>query len=142
MAVCADVRAAGRQAWAVQADVADEAQVAAMFARLDAEAVADAEQALEKSTATRGLLAVQHNEPDLYGYTDEIEDARKAFLAGKDAFLSWDYGLEITKLVMAGYLSSEERRSIDLTDPAVQKKLETYIPLIQQGKGKEVLHLL
>ena len=37
-AVCADVRAAGRQAWAVQADVADEAQVAAMFARLDAEA--------------------------------------------------------------------------------------------------------
>ncbi|MCP5270539.1 MAG: SDR family oxidoreductase [Burkholderiaceae bacterium] len=38
VAVCADVRAAGRQAWAVQADVADEAQVAAMFARLDAEA--------------------------------------------------------------------------------------------------------
>lgn len=37
-AVCADVRAAGRQAWAVQADVADEAQVEAMFARLDAEA--------------------------------------------------------------------------------------------------------
>ena len=37
-AVCADVRAAGRQAWAVQADVADEGQVAAMFARLDAEA--------------------------------------------------------------------------------------------------------
>lgn len=107
-----------------------------------AEAVADAEQALEKSTASRGLLAVQHNEPDLYGYTDEIEDARKAFLAGKNAFLSWDYGLEITKLVMAGYLSAEERRSIDLTDPAVQKKLETYIPLIQQGKGKEVLHLL
>ena len=27
----------------------------------------------------------------------------------------------------------------DLTDPAVQKELETYIPLIQQGKGAEVL---
>lgn len=37
-AVCADVRAAGRRAWALQADVADEAQVEAMFARLDAEA--------------------------------------------------------------------------------------------------------
>lgn len=37
-AVCAEVRAAGRHAWALQADVADEAQVNAMFARLDAEA--------------------------------------------------------------------------------------------------------
>ena len=37
-AVCAEVRAAGRHAWALQADVADEAQVHAMFARLDAEA--------------------------------------------------------------------------------------------------------
>lgn len=36
--VAADVRAAGRRAWTVQADVADEAQVEAMFARLDAEA--------------------------------------------------------------------------------------------------------
>jgi NAD(P)-dependent dehydrogenase (short-subunit alcohol dehydrogenase family) len=37
-AVAADVRAAGRRAWTVQADVADEAQVEAMFKRLDAEA--------------------------------------------------------------------------------------------------------
>jgi len=52
-----------------------------------AEAVADAETALEKATASRGLLTVQPNEPDLYGYVDELEDARSAFLAGKDAFL-------------------------------------------------------
>jgi NAD(P)-dependent dehydrogenase (short-subunit alcohol dehydrogenase family) len=37
-AVAAAVRAAGRRAWTVQADVADEAQVEAMFARLDAQA--------------------------------------------------------------------------------------------------------
>jgi NAD(P)-dependent dehydrogenase (short-subunit alcohol dehydrogenase family) len=36
-AVAADVRAAGRRAFAVQADVADEAQVQAMFTRIDAE---------------------------------------------------------------------------------------------------------
>jgi predicted dehydrogenase len=104
-----------------------------------AEATADAESALEKSTASRGLLAVQHNEADLYGYTDENEDAAAAFLAGKDGFLPWRYGLEITKLVMAGYLSAERKKVIDLTDPAVQQELETYIPLIQQGKGAEVL---
>ena len=34
-AVAADVRAAGRQAWTLQADVADEAQVLAMYAQLD-----------------------------------------------------------------------------------------------------------
>jgi len=49
-----------------------------------AEATANAELALEKSTASRGLLAVQYNEPDLYGYTSEIEDAIQAFRAGRD----------------------------------------------------------
>ncbi len=105
-----------------------------------AEATADAETALEKSTASRGLLAVQHNEPDLYGYTDENEDAARAFLAGKDASLTWDYGLEITKLVMAAYMSSERQKTIDLTDPAIQNELEMFVPLIQQGKGVDVLY--
>jgi len=104
-----------------------------------AEATANAEVALEKSTASRGLLAVQHNEADLYGYTDENEEAAAAFLAGKDGYLPWSYGLEITKLVMAAYLSAERKQVIELTDPAVQKELETYIPLIQQGKGAEIL---
>ncbi len=106
-----------------------------------AEATANAEMALEKATASRGLLAVQHNEADLYGYTDENEDAVQAFLEGRDGFLPWSYGLEITKLVMAAYLSAERKRVIDLTDPAIQKELETYIPLIQQGKGHEILHV-
>jgi predicted dehydrogenase len=106
-----------------------------------AEATADAELALEKATASRGLLAVQYNEADLYGYPDEAEDAARAFLAGKDAFLPWSYGLEITKLVMAAYMSAEKQQVVDLTDPAVQEELETYVPLIQQGRGAEVLHV-
>jgi len=107
-----------------------------------AEATADAETALEKSTATRGLLAVQSNEADLYGYTDENEDAARAFLAGNDALLNWEYGLEITKIIMAGYMSAEKQKTIDLKDPDVLKQLETYIPLIQQGKGAEILHII
>ena len=104
-----------------------------------AEAVADAETALEKATASRGLLTVQPNELDLYGYVDELNDMRDAFMAGKDAFLNWEYGLEITRLVLAGYLSAERRKTIDLTDPAIRKELESYTPLIAQGKGAEVL---
>lgn len=104
-----------------------------------AEATANAEKALEKSTASRGLLAVQHNEADLYGYTDENEDAAAAFLAGKDGSLPWSYGLEITRLVMASYMSAERKKVIDLTDPAALQELETYVPLIQQGRGADLL---
>jgi predicted dehydrogenase len=104
-----------------------------------AEAIKDAEVALEKSTASRGLLAVQYNEPDLYGYTDENLDALHAFAEGRDALLTWSYGLEITRLVMAGYLSAERKRVVDLTDAATIAELENYVPLIQQGRGAEQL---
>ncbi len=105
-----------------------------------AEAIKDAELALEKSTASRGLLAVQYNEPDLYGYTDENAEALEAFTNGRDAMLPWSYGLEITKLVMAAYMSAEKKHVIDLTDEARLRELETYVPLIQQGRGAEQLY--
>jgi predicted dehydrogenase len=96
---------------------------------------ANAELALEKSTASQGLLAVQPNEPDLYGYVDENIDAVRAFAAGRSALLDWDYGREIVRLTMAAYLSAEEGRVIDLTDPATDARLATYVPAIQQGNG-------
>lgn len=104
-----------------------------------AQAVADSETALEKATASRGLLAVQPNEADLYGYVDEMEDAVAAFKQGKDALLNWQYGLEITKLCQAGYMSAEKGRTIDLTDSSVQNELDSYTSLIAQGKGAQVL---
>ncbi len=109
-------------------------------ADIAAQAVADAEAALEKATASRGLIPVQPNEPDLFGYVDEFVDVRKAFLAGKDAFLNWKYGLEITRLCQAAYLSAERQKTIDLTDPAIQKELDSYTSLISQGRGAEVLY--
>lgn len=102
-------------------------------------AASDAELALEKAQATRGLLAVQPNEPDLYGYTDENADAAGAFAAGRSAKLDFDYGLEIVRLVMAAYLSAERRAAVDLTDAKTLELLESYVPRIQQGRGAEVL---
>ena len=104
-----------------------------------AQAIADQESALEKATASSGLLAVQYNEADLYGYTDENQNMLEAFSAGHDAMLSWEYGLEIQRLVMASYLSAERGKTIDLTDAAVLAELDTYIPAIQQGKGLDQL---
>ena len=53
--------------------------------------------------------------------------------------LDFEYGRLITLLVMAGYMAHEKKTTIDLTDPAVLQSLESYVPLIQQGKGAEVL---
>lgn len=106
-----------------------------------AEAVADAEVALEKATASRGLLTVEPNEADLYGYVDELADAAASFAAGKDGLLSFEYGLEITKLCQAAYMAAERGKTIDLTDPKVQEELKTYTSLIAQGRGREILYV-
>lgn len=105
-----------------------------------AEAVADGELALEKSTASRGLLAVHPNEADLYGYVDENDDAVKAFQRGEHALLPFNYGLEINRLVMASYMAAEKKQTIDLTDPKIATELEGFVPLVQQGRGAEILY--
>ncbi len=104
-----------------------------------AAALADTELALEKSQASRGLLTVQPNEADLYGYTDENADAVAAFTHEHAPLLDWHYGLEIVRLTMAAYLSAERRATVDLTDEATLAELDNYVPLIQQGRGGDVL---
>jgi predicted dehydrogenase len=121
-----------------------------------AEGITDTEAALEKTTASRGLLVLQPNEPDLLGYTDENEDAVAAFSgpsqgepskgataglpsSARQPLLDWEYGLEIVRLTMAAYLSAERGRVVDLTDAATQQELESFVPLIQQGRGGVVL---
>lgn len=101
--------------------------------------VEDAELTVEKSQASRGLLAVHPNEADLYGYTDENVDAVSALSHGRPPLLDFDYGVEIVRLTMAAYLSAERRSVVDLIDAKTRQELETYVPLIQQGKGREVL---
>jgi len=104
-----------------------------------AQAVADSELALEKAQASRGALILQPNEPDLYGYVCEWRDALDSFEQGKNAFVDFQYGKLITTLIMAAYMAHEKRQTIDLTSPQVLQELETYVPLIQQGKGSQML---
>ena len=59
----------------------------------------------------------------------------QAFTNKRPALLDWNYGREIVRLTMAAYLSAEEGRTIDLTDPATDTRLATYVPAIQQGHG-------
>lgn len=105
-----------------------------------AEGVADAEKALEKSTASRGLLAVHPNEADLYGYAAEIRDMVQAFSKGEDAMLTFEYGLEITQIVQAAYMAAEQKKTLDLTNDTVKNEIEKYKSLIAQGKGADLLY--
>lgn len=104
-----------------------------------AEAVADSEAALEKSTSTKGLLAIQPNEADLYGYTGELRDAVRSFLEQRDGCLNWKYGLEVSRLVQAAYLSAELRQPVDLTDRSTDDRLENYTSKIARGEGADLL---
>jgi predicted dehydrogenase len=104
-----------------------------------ASAVVDKEIALEKAQASRGALVLQPNEADLYGYVSEWRDAVAAFREGRNAFLDWEYGRAITRLVMAAYLSAEKGMAIDLGDPKVSRDLNSYVPAIQAGEGAKVL---
>jgi len=104
-----------------------------------AESVSNAEAALEKATATRGLMTIQPNEADLYGYVDETRDTARAFMNNKKALLDWEFGLEVTKMVQAGYMAAERKKTIDLTDPDVQKVLKNFQSLVAQGRGSEIL---
>jgi predicted dehydrogenase len=104
-----------------------------------AETILDAESSLEKATASRGLLTIQPNEADLYGYTDENQETIAAFEQGRDGMLPWSYGLEITRLVMAAYMAAEKKVTVDLTNPDTLQELEDYVPAIAKGQGASQL---
>ena len=65
----------------------------------------------------------------------------RAFTTGVPPLLDWDYGVEIVRLTLAAYLSAERRATVDLRDAATNAALESYVPLIAQGRGAEVLEL-
>jgi predicted dehydrogenase len=101
-----------------------------------AAAVADAELALEKAQASRGQLVVQPNEPDLYGYVGEWQDAIRTLSQKRDGLLNFAYGKRVVELVMAGYLSHEKQCTVSF-DAALD--LAQYVPAIQKGLGKKVM---
>ena len=101
--------------------------------------IEDSVLAVENAQSTRGRMVLQPNEPDHYGYVGEWRNAIGAFEKGENALLDLHYGRLITLITMAGYLSHEQKRTVDLTDPETLKTLSDYVPLIQQGRGAELL---
>jgi hypothetical protein len=100
-----------------------------------AEAIKDAERR-SKSRPPRGLLAVQYNEADLYGYTDENDRGPRGVPDGRDGMLTvalraGDHEAGDGRLHVCG-----EKRVIDLTDPAIAAGTGDVRPADPAGSGR------
>ena len=68
---------------------------------------ASGEDMIEKQAAEQGLMPVVTEEEMEYGYTAENRHMVDCFRAGKRPIETFEDGLEVTKLLMACYMSAE-----------------------------------
>jgi len=87
------------------------------------------EDLVEKQNAEIGQMPVVANEAAAYGYEAEDRHFVRAFLRNEMPALTFEDGLEVVKLLMAGYFSAEQRRTIDFPPEG----LETFIPSVARG---------
>jgi predicted dehydrogenase len=92
----------------------------------------EGEDLVEKQNAEQGLMPVISDEASTYGYTPENRHMVECFLSGRRPDETWDDGLEVTRVLMACYLSAERGATVRFPDP----ELETFIPAVARGTWK------
>ena len=90
------------------------------------------EDLIEKQNAEIGQMPVVPSEAAAYGYEAEDRHFVRAFLKNARPALTFEDGLEVVQLLMAGYFSAEQGRTIDFPPPG----LDTFIPTVAQGTWK------
>jgi predicted dehydrogenase len=91
---------------------------------------AEGEDLVEKQNAESGSMPIVSNEAEVYGYTAENRHMVECFLAGKRPEENFDDGLDVTRLLMAAYMSAEQRKTIQLPNT----EIETFIPAVARGE--------
>ena len=90
----------------------------------------EGEDLVEKQNAESGGMPVVSNEMEVYGYTAENRHMVESFLEGKRPEESFDDGLDVTRLLMAAYMSAEQGKTIQLPNPDIDK----FIPAVSRGE--------
>ena len=90
---------------------------------------AEGEDIVEKQTAEQGLMPVVTDEEIEYGYTAENRHMVDCFRNGETPIETFADGLEVTKLLMACYMSAEQGRRLDWEPPG----LDDFIPAVAKG---------
>jgi predicted dehydrogenase len=75
-------------------------------------------------------MPVVSNEAEVYGYTAENRHMVESFLSGKRPLENFDDGLDVTRLLMAAYMSAEQSTTIKLPNP----EIENFIPAVSKGE--------
>ncbi len=89
----------------------------------------EGEDLVEKQNAEQGLMPVIADEPAAYGYSAEDRHMAERFLAGRPPDETWEDGLEVTRVLMACYLSAERGSTVRLPAP----ELESFVPAVARG---------
>ena len=88
------------------------------------------EDLVEKQNSESGIMPVVSSETDVYGYTAENRHMVESFLAGKRPQENFDDGLDVTRLLMAAYMSAEKNKTIQLPN----RDIESFIPSVARGE--------
>ena len=88
------------------------------------------EDLVEKQNAESGGMPVVSNEAEVYGYTAENRHMVESFMNGKRPKENFDDGLEVTRLLMAAYMSAEQEKTIQLPN----SDIDTFTPAVARGE--------
>jgi len=90
----------------------------------------EGEDLVEKQNAESGGMPVVSNEAEVYGYTAENRHMVQSFANGNRPEENFDDGLEVTRLLMAAYMSAEQEKTIKLPN----SDIDTFIPAVARGE--------
>ena len=90
------------------------------------------EDLVEKQNAEMGLMPVVANEAMAYGYEHEDRHFVRCFLGKEKPRLTLDDGLEVVQMLMTGYRSAEEGRTLDFPARGIDK----FVPAVARGDWK------
>lgn len=90
------------------------------------------EDLVEKQNAEVGQMPVVANEAAAYGYEAEDRHFVRAFLGKEKLRLTWEDGLDVVRLLMAGYQSAEQGKTITFPPRGV----DAFVPAVAKGTWK------
>jgi len=96
----------------------------------------EGEDLIEKQNAEVGLMPVVGNEENAYGYDAENRHMVRSFLEGKRPMENFEDGLNVTELLMTGYMSAEQEKTILFPHP----DLGHFIPKVAKGEWNPRKH--
>ncbi len=88
------------------------------------------EDLVEKQNAETGLMPVLANEAAAYGYDAENRHMVQRFRRGERPRETFEDGLEVTRLLMAAYMSAEREAAVDYPPEG----LDAFVPAVARGE--------